>query len=216
MKANMKKERFTQKMKVAYHEAGHAVMCYIEKVKFRYVTIIPNEKENFAGALLPEKFRDTSNPEYVEDDNIKPLIEKRVLVSFAGGIATYILTGRHDHRGSEKDYLMAHNIATKLCGPNDQLCQKYLDWLRVRCEDTMIKPVNQYMVEILASMLLEHGTIGYFKARKIIIEAEKEFFDTYLMEGTRPNQLMLEQKKRWDNEIEFMQKQSEQFNRVAG
>ena len=42
MKTDKAKRKFTRLERTGYHEAGHAVMCYILRQRFTKVTIVPN------------------------------------------------------------------------------------------------------------------------------------------------------------------------------
>jgi len=170
----MQQKRISGKMKTAFHEAGHAVVAYLLRKKFRYITIRANEV--FNGYVRHEKPRASSENGWDEERNKRSTREKDILTSLAGGTATLILTGKPDRTGSYADLHNALDLAGDVCGSKAE-CDAYVNWLSVRCEAMMRSPSNWYAVEALAHELVKQERISYRKAREIIKAAKKEFRD---------------------------------------
>jgi ATP-dependent Zn protease len=164
----------SRKRKTAFHEAGHAVAAYLLRKKFRYVTIRPNEV--FDGYVRHEKPRDPLEDGLGELRNKRSSRERDILTSLAGGVATFIVTGKHERTGSYGDLQHALDLAEDICGSREE-CDAYIHWLSIRCEGMLRSPANRFALEALAGELLRQEKVSYRRAREIIKAAKKEFRD---------------------------------------
>ena len=98
----------TSLVEVAYHEAGHAVMCVLREMPFEYVTIVPD------GASFG----------HVNQANIKQYLQPWALdrvaafidVCLAGCLAATLADERYNNFGCTQDFLEAMNLAQLLEG----------------------------------------------------------------------------------------------------
>lgn len=157
--------RTTEELRrLAYHEAGHAVVAYLVKRPFRHVTIIP--KEDTWGHILYTKWPDNFDPENNTDARTQKRIECCVDTALGGDAAISLLTGEpcdlayFDWQSAED---MATNITVDEIGMNT-----YLQWRRLCVTGRLNLPWHWLAVEELAGQLLCKGCIGARKARQIV------------------------------------------------
>jgi len=156
--------------RVAFHEAGHAVMAFQLKCRFHHVTINPDENEGSLGHVLNGKH---ARVEYnrVEPSSYNRLqVEKYILVSFAGNAAERLLTGRKILVGSGSDFDQASNYMSLLIQEEDE-SRAYLKWLRERAVNILSSSWNWFAVETLANELLKRKYIGDKEVHQIIRKA---------------------------------------------
>ena len=81
-----RKKRPSRKEKTAYHEAGHAVMCYLLKKKFSYVTIKESDLDEDTGGRLHRPLSEHffEEAEYGRNLNTGPNIPKMLVLSLIG------------------------------------------------------------------------------------------------------------------------------------
>lgn len=172
----MKKHSRTLKL-LAFHEAGHAVACYILKKKFSFVSIIPDKQDNTLGkvsykTLPPQK--SLQDVEFNRDCRTTKAIERAVIISLAGGIAESKYAGRNITKSSKADYGNAVSAISHLCSSNEEN-EAYLNLILIRAKQLFTFSCGENTtywkaVEVLADRLLEEKIIKYQKARTIIEE----------------------------------------------
>ena len=169
--------------KVAYHEAGHAVAAFLMRRSFSYVTIKPDESS--FGHIFYQKFRDSFNPDYVEDYKIRRPLEKAIITGLAGHVAEKIYSKQENYETSENDFHVAVDLASYLCGSNEEI-EAYIKWLYIRTKNMLEHPNNWCKVKAFAEELLDHRRIGYVKARKIMKDAVENSFQEYRKRSRAP------------------------------
>ena len=97
---------------VAYHEAGHAVVCFLRDRPFRYATIVPDEE--FHGRVMTRKPPKSLQPDSKVDCKALCWIEREILAHLAGLAAEYRHAGRHNWRGASQDLRNARELADYL------------------------------------------------------------------------------------------------------
>jgi ATP-dependent Zn protease len=130
----MNKKQRLKLEKTAYHEAGHAVAAYFLDRKFKKVSIV--EYENCAGHVLYPHWHPRFRPDISGGPRTNDLIDKPVLVSFAGPIAEAKSLGkrRFNHIGASQDYRNAVDMASFRCS-SPKSTEKYLAWQLAAAED---------------------------------------------------------------------------------
>lgn len=138
--------------RVAHHEAGHAVFCYLCRTSMLKVSIIPDSE-----ALGSVSTRDWSPlvEEYNDGQPSRSKAETLVMILLAGCIAEARFLRRPKARlpleGGERDFGVALQIAGDQCGdPNESAA--YLNWLT--CRTRNILEVYREMVDSVAKHLL--------------------------------------------------------------
>ncbi len=164
-------------LRIAYHEAGHAVVAYVLRRRFTNLSII--EDDDSLGHVSFAKHHPKFQPDVMSFDKARPQIEKRVMVSAAGDAAESLLTGRHNWLGARQDMENAHRMAGYLCGsPEEETA--YVRWLWIRTQNLLRHHVHWRAVEVLAAALIEQKRIGQKEARVIIRDAIDAYFAEHI------------------------------------
>ncbi len=159
--------------RTAYHEAGHAVIAYSLKRKFRYVTIIPTD--GYLGCVQPSMSGyKTFHPEYDSSSRTIKHIEHEVEIYLAGQIAEKMFSGKENWKCSSQDWSNATSMAGHACG-NAEAEEAYTHLLWVETKAMMRLPWNWHAVKTLAKQLLIHHKIAYPRAKEIIDQAFEEW-----------------------------------------
>ena len=147
--ARLHKQR--QREGTAYHEAGHAVACYIFNHEIKKVSIIPEEgcKGKLDSNKLPKDlierilWREPLSPEE------ETLLREKTIISLAGPASECLFTGEYNWRGSMSDRSKANAFAAPL-----DLTGKDFDEQAKELIDS-----NWRKVEAIAQTLLECQTL---------------------------------------------------------
>lgn len=172
----MSRKHPTEDECTAYHEAGHAVANYLNRVSFASVSIVPDHETvgRVASSKLPAWMRSVRD---IGDDRViqraRKIVERRVLCLYAASVAEERFKGKANHTKAKNDYDMAADLANQVCG-SDAEREKYLDWLLQRTRDLFALPWNWHAVTVLAQTLLVKKEIKGRAARKIIRNALEE------------------------------------------
>jgi len=150
-------------LRVAHHEAGHAVASLFLMQRFRYVTIEPSE-DAFGHVMhwpLPPTFR----PDISVTPRGRSLIDSHVTILFAGGIAEKRFAGRHNYAGSKYDRNAAIDLAAHVCGPGKAL-EFYLKWRHQIAEDLI--SFRWVHVQKLARALVKKPRLTFAEANDVV------------------------------------------------
>jgi ATP-dependent Zn protease len=151
---------------VAYHEAGHAVIAWVLGRRFKYVTIIPELEDGSLGHVMYGNLSKNFNPEIDEYDKTRRILEKEILLSFAGVLAGKKFKGRHNFVGARSDRDIAFDYAIRICNSNIEETKKYVDWLWVRCRNMVDS--NWEDIQTVARALMENKRLTYKEVGKVI------------------------------------------------
>lgn len=177
----MKLERLKTKDKekrevdrIAYHEAGHAVMRCFEFLKFSYVSITP-DGDNAGYVKYHRSVWKNFDPETVARTDLKTIdrIENEIVSILAGPIAEKIFGGKYNWEGSEGDRASALKLASYLCG-NEKVLNAYWKYMWIRTEESLKALHIWTAVQRLASELLLKKKIRYNEAKEIVFRLPGE------------------------------------------
>ncbi len=105
-----------QREATAYHEAGHAVACYVFKHEIKKVSIIP--EEGCQGKLDSNELPEDLVERIVQRENLSPgekkLLREKTIISLAGPASECLFTGVYNWRGSMSDRFKANAFAAPL------------------------------------------------------------------------------------------------------
>ena len=150
--------------RVAYHEAGHAVVTFYERyaVKLRSVTI----ESKGASAGLTRSHR---APARFTDERLPDLrhIVAEVVTCYAGMEAERQLTGRYDHVGATSDRESALNLAALVTAHTESFLKWLLEVARGQVE------FRWYAIEAVAAELVNRRKLSAKEVKQIILEAER-------------------------------------------
>jgi hypothetical protein len=147
-----------QLKRTAIHEAGHAVMHYLERVPFERVTIGAASLPGADGAVHPRV-----GPLWLWDRQ-RP---KTLRICMAGKVAEEFHTGRPVKRGCEHDMNLAGCIADELSSDADSLLAAAYVATRIRLTAATTWPA----VEALASALVQRQALNARQAYRVIRQA---------------------------------------------
>ncbi len=173
-----KRRRFTREQRVAYHEAGHAVLYFNLKhvPAARSVTIVPagdvlGSVEGALSASTPEEL--SILVEKIGDLELHHAID-HALTWLAGPEAERQLTGRYNHQAARSDYERLDGWLRSWCDEDQKETDAFARWLRIRC-DRLVR-VHWGEIKAVAEALLERKTLtGRQIARVIRAERERGF-----------------------------------------
>jgi hypothetical protein len=176
-------KRITKRLtSTAYHEAGHAVAHYLLKRPFKYVTIKPEEGSlgHLMPCDLPLSLREVI--EFGEPEESLPILEKLIMINFAGNAAIAIWTGRNNWQGARGDF---QNIAQQYCrccrSPDEETA--FLKWLSIRTRNLIGCSLHWPVVEAVAQALLTHERLTSRQVKEIAIQC---FGGPLILERDKP------------------------------
>ena len=160
--------------RVAYHEAGHAVMHILERVPFQFVTITPDEESrgHTLGCPPPRGLQ----PDCDTGPRVRSRIESLVRIELAGQVAEQILRGRKSwNQGSEHDLGNAVGLLQYLVDVDDN------DTLDAYCRLLLLQTRNALrenwgIVEAVAAALLAEETLSAREVRRLAQGAPGRFY----------------------------------------
>jgi ATP-dependent Zn protease len=168
------RKKATELERHAYHEAGHAVMAYILKRRFHFITIDPEKLDKNTGGLVQlahsQKLQKSLNGGGFDDN--RPILEKQIKITLAAEVACGLLVGRIDWKIAEKDIQDCLSLTGSLCG-DDEETYAYLNWLLLSVRNELQLPYNWARVYAVAQALMQQKTLSYHKAREIIQNAKE-------------------------------------------
>jgi DNA-binding ferritin-like protein (Dps family) len=173
-------EEISRLVETAYHEAGHAVVCFLNKIPIKMVTIIPSE--DFLGRVeqYPVYRKEfnlrTQSYKYVKSEVFEfseTKLMKRIMVSLAGDVAINILKNE-SAEGASVDYQNAGSYAFNNCGSLEE-AEALINYLWYKTYNNLKIDFNWILVETLANQLLEKKEISGRKVKKILEDTRADF-----------------------------------------
>ena len=150
----------------AYHEAGHIVVAYTERIKIKKATIVPDQ--DYLGVVTRQMIEKHVRDAF-EFAGVTPArrgrVESFIMLSLAGGIAERKYCGRWNHVGAASDYENAGRLALDATGSSEE-ANAYLKWLHIRTKQVV--NIYWYLIEAVAKALLEHQTLSAVDIEQIM------------------------------------------------
>ena len=145
--------------RVAIHEAGHAVMHYLEHVPFESVTIVPDPELRADGAVHPRvgplSLWDRQRP-------------KTIRILMGGKVAEEFFTGKPVKRACQGDLNLAACIADELAEERASDADALLAAAYVTARNVLAVASVWAAVEALASALMERRKLSARQAYRVI------------------------------------------------
>lgn len=157
--------------RTAYHEAGHAVVAYILRVRLKEATIIPNE--DYLGMVKHGRGQNIQ-PEWEINRKTRDELERRTMVLLGGNVAENLLTDKRSMAGSYDDYHQVVDLLSYLADPEET--SKYIEWLWYRTKSNLGVDYWWLATQRLAEELLEHQYLRGKRIREVIRLAIDEDF----------------------------------------
>lgn len=169
----MVRKRSKQREDAAYHEAGHAVMCWSQKRAFRSVSIVGEGDSDGTTSCRPPG--NWFQPEVRMDARTRRRVEQEIEVAWGGTLAQ----GIHDGLRPDTlafpfggDFESIVWFAGCVVGSEEiEQIEDYAERLRLRAYDTLRQPDIWRAVEALAKALLERGMLNWREARQVMKDA---------------------------------------------
>lgn len=117
------------KIALAYHEAGHAIVSIFLEIPFSSVSII--ETQTTLGRVLLEKLHLPFN--YENDAETRKLLDKIIQITLAGSIAETKFTGEKSQFGDD-DIRKCILLINQFWGSIPKLQQTYFDFMKALTE----------------------------------------------------------------------------------
>jgi hypothetical protein len=136
----------------AYHEAGHAVMAWIQKVRLKGASIIADKDS--AGHCLHEKLLKIREGGLLLTPRGRDCGEKHILICLAGGVAQTQFNPQGTRRSHmQADWDEAAAVALVLNNGDGKGTGIYLEWLVHRAKNLIALRQNWLLVEAVAPEL---------------------------------------------------------------
>jgi ATP-dependent Zn protease len=156
---------------IAFHEAGHAVICYVLGYDFETITAIPNLNTGSDGAFRRSIIRMSEETKGKTKTEYQIWIMDQIKITLSGGAAVFILTGDPDLLGIHPDSEQAGALA-KLITKSDEELKKLITTLAFQAKELVQDKRNWLAINHLAEALMQKEIINYVEALKVI---EKTF-----------------------------------------
>lgn len=151
----------------AYHEAGHAVMAWILRVKVRSATIAPDREAGIAGSVSHEKLLLGKCPETIDSDRQRIRAEKLIMVLLAGPIAQVLYNPRsfrRYHAGFDWNRVVR---LSGMCTESVSTSERHIEYLEGRIKDHLRNPEKWKLVTKVADELLGNTTVDGARVAKL-------------------------------------------------
>jgi len=158
--------------RIAYHEAGHAIVAFVLHRRFTHVSIIPDDTT--LGHIRTSKLPPTFQPESDYAGATRKLCEKEAMVSLGGVVAERFRLSRTCWKGAHEDITKALGCCEYHSG-NLEEANAYLNWLWERTKGIVTFGREWAAVEALAQELMVRKFIGEQAARRIIRKAFEDW-----------------------------------------
>lgn len=153
--------------RISFHEAGHAVAAFVLRMRFTYLSIIPDEDS--IGHTMTSKLRDFK-PDAGRSRAGRNRYERYAMVSLAGLAAERLRVGRVRYMTNHPDVVQTFEFCDNICGSEDET-RACVNWLWERTVNLIKCERHWAAVEALAGELRARRYIGEREARRIIKQA---------------------------------------------
>lgn len=169
--------------RIAYHEAGHAVMAHDLRQRIKSVSIVVAEES--LGRVMSSRFVNPDDPDaplYSESRN-RFLRERAAMVLLAGDVAEHLFNIQLKRdRGADHDWFSADTAISDLAKSREE-ADVYLAWLWERDYAILKQDYQRVAVEALVQALLQRRRIGAKAVHEIIRSAQQRYFDSLKQEN---------------------------------
>ncbi|RUW01101.1 MULTISPECIES: hypothetical protein [unclassified Mesorhizobium] len=147
----------------AYHEAGHAVVAFLQFFKIEFATIKPAGE---AAGMVKSMARGKVDPD-IATPAMRAKIEALIIVTLAGDIAQRKHQAKSVRRWhASADRQQAADLALSICGSGES-ATAYLAWLDIVTRN--IVEGRWSVIERVAAALLERETLTGDELRAVIL-----------------------------------------------
>ena len=164
-------------IRVAYHEAGHAVVGYhlfgLRRIK--KITIIPEPKKNTLGHVRNTLIMKRDDYETETSPAFEGKIMREIMECLAGHIAEKKIAGRANNGGASHDFEQAFGLIQRLdCGWDEKVSNHLWSYLYRRTELLVKRKWN--LIVLTAKKLLKNKTLSREDFYEITDEERIQYF----------------------------------------
>ena len=152
----------------AYHEAGHAVVAWLQGHGFKGVSIVAAGVEGSVGRVTANRAPPWFRPDVQMDRRHQTLCDMEIRELLAGFEAERRFTGRRNHVGAGRDLERAVDYADWVTGGSVDEVEPYLDRLSVEVALPFDDDIHWRAVQRLAEELVLRAELSGSEARSII------------------------------------------------
>lgn len=141
---------YTEREATAFHEAGHATIAYLKKIRIIKVTIVEDQRNGSLGYLVYSgKFEDTTLT-----DRVKDRIKNQIQVAMSGLTSEYIFTGKRNWQGASHDIAIIQRLVPYVVPVSstetfiNELWQKNEEEIRGAQQWRMIKHLAEHLLDV--------------------------------------------------------------------
>jgi ATP-dependent Zn protease len=148
----------------AYHEAGHAVVAHLERIKIKQVTLMLDVELGILGYTHTD-----GAPKWVgrdPSDRVRMNVERYIVMCFAGELAEARFRSEHPKWGMESDDERALEMSLHICG-NEEIARAFRHYCW--CLSRALVAQHWREIEAMATALLERKTLNESDVSEIIV-----------------------------------------------
>lgn len=165
---------FKRKQIVATHEAGHAVICFIQGYDFKSITIVPNKLVGSDGDFKRDPLKEALENKNLDEAGRKKWMLDKITRTLSGGLAVYQLTGDRNNLGMNPDLNSAWELAKMLVKDKEKTTE--LNTALASIAGELIRnDRNWAAITALAKALMKRKTLDYEEAVEVIEKAFRDF-----------------------------------------
>ena len=158
-----------EQLKVAYHEAGHAVMAIIVGRPIQNVTMSAANMSTGGvrlGACKIRKGRSKPSKDWLEDE---------VLIFFAGMVAESHFTGQYCEPGAAQDLRAVRSLLSQTRAASQRQLEKLERRLLDKTEYLLAEEQHSKAIQLVANELMEKTTISGRAVLHFFNQAVKQY-----------------------------------------
>jgi hypothetical protein len=156
--------------RVAFHEAGHAVVAHLLRRKLTRVSIVPSEE--FLGFVGTGPLGTSFDPELDMNGRARRVIEREAQIFLAGNAAESVLVGHQVRHGMHHDFEQVVQYLSYVTGTPEE-GSAYADWLWVRTRNMVKMPANWNLITALSGRLLDRREMQGREVGSFLVTTER-------------------------------------------
>lgn len=157
--------------RIAYHEAGHAIVAVSLRRRIKQVSIVPNPERRSAGHVAFGVAPQWLTPDFDAHPSTRGYIERELMCLYGGLASELVHLGTQDPVAGSDDMDKAHELACRYCSKNEHEAIAYCRWLMARTATLLERQGNLAAVETVVRALLAGKVVSARQVRKIWMDA---------------------------------------------
>jgi hypothetical protein len=167
--------------RIAHHEAGHAVLCWVAGYPPEHASIIPDHQEGFLGkVLIGELAKKIQNDTGIFFSETRVDVERCIVSFMAGGLSEAVFSGQDEpNDGSAHDDRTIMMLLDSLHSNDQELIQAHHHLLRVYTRKQIEFLPNKTAIEAVAAALLKDQELGSEQLEDTILAGLKDGYEKF-------------------------------------